>query len=75
MAKYTIDITTLTSIGDAIRAKDGTSAPIAVAALASRISGLSVGGESGIVIATDDGAGNVTLIVTAGGTITVNGEV
>lgn len=71
MAKLAIEESTLTAIGDALRSKSGTTDSIKVSDLASRIAGLSVGAEMGTVTATDDGAGNVTLIVTAGGTITV----
>ena len=43
MSKYSIEDTTLTSIGNAIRTKEGTSDPIAVTDFASRISALSGG--------------------------------
>lgn len=43
MSKYSIEDTTLTSIGNAIRTKEGTSDPIAVTDLATRIAALSGG--------------------------------
>lgn len=47
MSKYSIDSTTLTSIGNAIRTKEGSSAQIPVADFATRISNLPSGGGSG----------------------------
>lgn len=46
MSKYVIDSTTLVAIGDAVREKEGTTAPIAVNQLASRISAIETGGGS-----------------------------
>lgn len=43
MAKYSIDSTTLTGIGDAIRAKEGSSGTIPVTQIASRISAIETG--------------------------------
>lgn len=44
MSKYSIEDTTLTGIGDAIRTKEGTSNPIAVTDFATKILSLSTGG-------------------------------
>ena len=44
MSKYVIDSTTLVAIGDAVREKEGTTAPIAVNQLATRISAIETGG-------------------------------
>lgn len=45
MAKYSIEDTTLTGIGDAIRAKEGSADPIPVSELPARISGLETGAQ------------------------------
>lgn len=47
MSKYVIDSTTLVAIGDAVREKEGTTAPIAVNQLATRISAIETGGGEG----------------------------
>lgn len=70
MAKYAIDDTTLTGIADAIRKRDGTTDPILVSDLAARVTAIPEN-VTGTITATDDGAGNVILTVTTGGTITV----
>ena len=44
MSKYVIDNTTLTSIGDAIREKEGSSEAIKVSDFATRISAIAIGG-------------------------------
>jgi len=44
MSKYSIDSTTLTAIGDAVRSKTGGSDPILVSNLATAISGITTGG-------------------------------
>lgn len=44
MSKYSIDSTTLTAIGDAIRTKEGTSAAIPVSDFATRITNIPSGG-------------------------------
>ena len=43
MAKYSIDSTTLTSIGDAIRAKEGSTGAIPVSDIPSRIANIQTG--------------------------------
>ena len=56
MAKYSIEDTTLTGIGDAIRAKEGSSGTIPVTQIASRISAIETGKDVSSVTATaDDG--------------------
>jgi hypothetical protein len=45
MSKYSIEDTTLTAIGDALRGKEGSADPIPVADIASRIEALSIGEE------------------------------
>ena len=52
MAKYSIDSTTLTGIGDAIRAKEGSSGAIPVTQIASRISAIETGKDVSAVTAT-----------------------
>ena len=47
MSKYVIGSSTLVSIGDAVREKDGTSAPIVVSDLATRIKAIETGGGGG----------------------------
>lgn len=47
MSKYVIDSSTLVSIGDAVREKDGTTAPIVVSDLASRIKAIPQEGGGG----------------------------
>ena len=47
MSKYVIDSSTLVSIGDAVREKDGTSAPIVVSDLATRIKAIPQEGGGG----------------------------
>lgn len=47
MSKYVIDSSTLVSIGDAVRDKEGTTAPILVSDLADRISAIETGGGAG----------------------------
>lgn len=47
MSKYSIDSTTLTSVANAIRGKDGTSAPIQVSDFATRITNIPTGGGGG----------------------------
>lgn len=44
MSKYVIDSTTLVAIGDAVREKEGTTEPILVSDLATRISAIETGG-------------------------------
>jgi hypothetical protein len=48
MSKYVIDSSTLVSIGDAVREKDGTTAPIVVSDLATRIKAIETGGGGGV---------------------------
>ena len=45
MAKYSIDSTTLTSIGDAIRAKEGSTGVIPVSDIPSRIAAIQTGAD------------------------------
>lgn len=52
MAKYSIDSTTLTGIGDAIRAKEGSSGTIPVTEIASRIQAIETGKDVSAVTAT-----------------------
>ena len=52
MAKYSIEDTTLTGIGDAIRAKEGSSGTIPVTQIASRISAIETGKDVSSVTAT-----------------------
>lgn len=52
MAKYSIDSTTLTGIGDAIRAKEGSSGTIPVTQIASRIAAIETGKDVSSVTAT-----------------------
>lgn len=52
MAKYSIEDTTLTGIGDSIRAKEGSSGAIPVAEIASRISAIETGKDVSSVTAT-----------------------
>lgn len=52
MSKYVIDSTTLTSVANAIRGKDGTSAPIQVSDFATRITNIPTGGGGGSVTFT-----------------------
>ena len=52
MAKYSIEDTTLTGIADAIRAKEGSSGPIPVTQIASRISAIETGKDVSSVTAT-----------------------
>lgn len=55
MAKYSIDSTTLTSIGDAIRAKEGSADPIHVPDIPSRIAAIQTGPDvSGVTAAAPD---------------------
>ena len=54
MAKYSIDSTTLAGIGDAIRAKEGSSGEIPVTEIASRISAIETGKDVSAVTATAD---------------------
>ena len=52
MAKYSIDSTTLTGIGDAIRAKEGSTGTIPVTEIASRIQAIETGKDVSAVTAT-----------------------
>ena len=52
MAKYSIDSTTLTSIGDAIRAKEGSTGVIPVPEIPSRIAAIQTGPDVSGVTAT-----------------------
>lgn len=52
MAKYSIEDTTLTGIGDAIRAKDGSADPIHVPEIPSRIAAIQTGPDVSGVTAT-----------------------
>ena len=52
MAKYSIEDTTLTGIGDAIRAKDGSADPIPVPDIPSRIAAIQTGADVSGVTAT-----------------------
>lgn len=52
MAKYSIDSTTLAGIGDAIRAKEGSSGTIPVTEIASRIQAIETGKDVSAVTAT-----------------------
>lgn len=52
MAKYSIEDTTLTGIGDAIRAKDGSADPIHVPDIPSRIAAIQTGPDVSGVTAT-----------------------
>ena len=55
MAKYSIDSTTLTGIGDAIRAKDGSADPIHVPDIPSRIAAIQTGHDvSGVTAGEAD---------------------
>lgn len=45
MSKYVIDSSTLTAIGDAVRGKDGSTDPILVSEIASRITNIPAGGS------------------------------
>ena len=53
MAKYSIEDTTLTGIGDAIRAKDGSADPIHVPDIPSRIAAIQTGADVSGVTATE----------------------
>lgn len=53
MAKYSIDSTTLTSIGDAIRAKEGSTGVIQVSDIPSRIAAIQTGADVSGVTATE----------------------
>ena len=53
MAKYSIDSTTLTSIGDAIRAKEGSTGVIPVSDIPSRIAAIQTGADVSGVTATE----------------------
>ena len=53
MAKYSIDSTTLTSIGDAIRAKEGSTGVIPVSDIPSRIAAIHTGADVSGVTATE----------------------
>ena len=53
MAKYSIDSATLASIGDAIRAKDGSADPIHVPDIPSRIAAIQTGADVSGVTATE----------------------
>ena len=55
MAKYSIDSTTLTSIGDAIRAKEGSTGVIPVPEIPSRIAAIQTGSDvSGVTAGESD---------------------
>ena len=55
MAKYSIDSTTLTSIGDAIRAKEGSTGVIPVSDIPSRIANIQTGHDvSGVTAGEAD---------------------
>ena len=56
MSKYVIDSSTLTAIGDAVRGKDGSTDPILVSEIASKITAIPAGGGS-IEIPTFSGTG------------------
>ena len=53
MAKYSIEDTTLTSIGDAIRAKEGSTGAIPVSDIPSRIAAIQTGADVSGVTATE----------------------
>ena len=53
MAKYSIEDTTLTGIGDAIRAKDGSTGAIPVSDIPSRIAAIQTGADVSGVTATE----------------------
>ena len=67
MAKYSIDSTTLTSIGDAIRAKEGSSGTIPVTQIASRIQAIETGKDVSAVTATAADVISGKVIVDAAG--------
>lgn len=50
MSKYVIDSSTLTAIGDAVRGKDGSTDPILVSEIASRITNIPAGGDIEIAL-------------------------
>ena len=62
MAKYSIDSTTLTSIGDAIRAKEGSTGVIPVSDIPSRIADIHTGPDvSGVTAVEADVVAGVVL--------------
>lgn len=64
MAEYLIQDTTLAAIGDAIRSKEGSSSPIPVSEIASRIAAI----ETGVTVQRVSG----TLKTTTSGSVNVN---
>ena len=67
MAKYSIDSTTLTSIGDAIRAKEGSTGVIPVSDIPSRIAAIQTGADvSGVTAVEADVVAGVVFVDSSG---------
>ena len=67
MAKYSIDSTTLTSIGDAIRAKEGSTGAIPVSDIPSRIAAIQTGADvSGVTAVEADVVAGVVFVDSSG---------
>ena len=67
MAKYSIDSTTLTSIGDAIREKEGSTGVIPVPDIPSRIAAIQTGADvSGVTAVEADVVAGVVFVDSSG---------
>ena len=67
MAKYSIDSATLTSIGDAIRAKEGSTGVIPVSDIPSRIAAIQTGADvSGVTAVEADVVAGVVFVDSSG---------
>ena len=67
MAKYSIDSATLTGIGDAIRAKEGSTGAIPVSDIPSRIAAIQTGADvSGVTAVEADVVAGVVFVDSSG---------
>ena len=67
MAKYSIDSTTLTGIGDAIRAKEGSTGVIPVSDIPGRIAAIQTGADvSGVTAVEADVVAGVVFVDSSG---------